>query len=49
VPLQVEGIHLLIGDLDAGSVVLSNKVRLDFEPSLGFRLPNIVQSEIKRA
>ena len=48
-PLQVEGIHLLIGDLDAGSIVLCHQMGLDLEPSLGFRLPDVVQSEIKRA
>lgn len=46
--LQVEGIHLRIGDLDAGGVVLRNQMGLDFESCLGFRLPNIAQSEIKR-
>ena len=47
-PFQVEGIHLLVGDLDTGRIVLRNQMGLDLKPSMGFRLPNVVQGEIKR-
>jgi len=49
VSLQVEGVHVLIGNFDAGSVVLGHKMRLNLESGSGFGLPNVVQSEIKRA
>lgn len=47
--LQVESVHILIGNLDAGSVVLGHKMCLDLESGSSFGLTNVVQSEIKRA
>ena len=47
--LQAEGIHLLVGDLDAGRVECRHQMGLDLESGLSLGLPNVVQREIKRA